>query len=169
MDPIVPSEHDFQAVAQLQTAIINYRSYPPTTLLVERSVQRALEAMEKAMGDEASGLTFSSSGTGFLVNGRPLALDEIQSRQIKGFLETLEALGLEGITFKRGGDPQEFALFIQLLSAPAAAPIAAHGSLHAEITSRLPHFQLTAKSAEHTEGPNETHDAPELGGVYALV
>jgi len=168
MDPIVPSEHDFQAVAQIQTAINNYRSYPPTTLLVERSVQRALEAMEKVMGNEASSLTLADSGSGLLVNGRPLALDETQAPQTKDFLETIGTFGLIGITFKRGIDLQEFALFIQLLSTSAAA-FTSQGSLPSETTSRLPNIQLVLKSEKQTEGPNKTEEASELSGVYALV
>lgn len=161
-------EADLWLVTRLQTAITHYRSYPATTLLVERSIDRAFDAFEKAIGDGET-LSITDSGDGLGVDHCPLVPEKDQRPDVEGFLETMTHLGIAEISLDRGIDVPEFGVLVEVLATSAGPLMTPDGRLLPDVADRLPHVRLTARNRSPEIEAQDMADPPEIRRVRALA
>ena len=102
-------------LSSLHAAMVNFHLYPPTSDIVEGSVQRALEELEQALAAWGS-ITFCELEGKLLIN--EFSLDERdQSRpNTIAFLKDLALWEVRSITFDRGLKDEELRVFLEVFS-----------------------------------------------------
>ena len=102
-------------LSSLHAAMVNFHLYPPTSEIVEGSVQRALEELQQALAAWGS-ITFCELEGKLLIN--ECSLDERdQSRaNTAAFLKDLALWEVRSITFNQGLKDDELRVFMEVFS-----------------------------------------------------
>jgi HEAT repeat protein len=109
------ADQSMSILSSLHAAMVNFHLYPPTSDIVEGSVQRAMEDMQQALAAWGS-ITFCELEGKLLIN--ELSLDERdQSRpNTVAFLKDLAMWEVRSITFERGLKDEELRVFLDVFS-----------------------------------------------------
>jgi len=99
----------------LNAAITNMRLYPPTSGIIQNSVDRMHKVMTETLASTGS-LEFAESEKKLLVAGEPLPEKEQQKPQINSFLTTMLDMGIRSLTFQEGITRGEIDGFLQVLA-----------------------------------------------------
>ncbi len=102
-------------LTSLHAAMVNFHLYPPTSDIVEGSVQRAREELDKALDTQGS-ITFCELEGKLLINEFSLD-DRDQARpNTVAFLKDLSMWEVRSITFDRGLQDEELRHFLDVFS-----------------------------------------------------
>ena len=102
-------------LTSLHAAMVNFHLYPPTSDIVEGSVQRAREELDKALDTQGS-ITFCELEGKLLINEFSLD-DRDQARpNTIAFLKDLSMWEVRSITFDRGLQDEELRHFLDVFS-----------------------------------------------------
>lgn len=104
----------------LNAAITNIRLYPPSSAIIQNSVDR----LEKSIGSALSvfsSLEFAESEKTLLIGGEPLPEKEQQKPQIRSFLSLMLDFNIRSITFFPGINRSEILQFLQIMGNPLNA------------------------------------------------
>ncbi len=114
-DGSILASQSISILSSLHAAMVNFHLYPPTSDIVEGSVQRALEELELALSAWGS-ITFCEL-EGKLLIGEFLLDERDQSRpNTIAFLRDLAMWEVRSITFQRGLEDEELRVFLEVFS-----------------------------------------------------
>lgn len=102
----------------LNAAITNMRLYPPTSAIIQNSVERMFKVMTETLA-KVGNLEYAESEKNLLLDGDSLPEKEQQRPQIKAFRTLMLDMGIRSLTFKKGITEKEITGFIQVLSKSA--------------------------------------------------
>lgn len=108
-------------------AITNMRLYPPTSAIIQRSVERLHKVLEDSFAIVSS-LEYAESEKNLLVFGEPLPEKEQQKPQVSTFLALMLDLGIRSITIEQGISAEELTGFLEIM-AKTPDDVAAAGGL----------------------------------------
>jgi len=109
------SEQSMTILSSLHAAMVNFHLYPPTSDIVEGSVQRALEELEKSLASRGS-ITFCELEGKLLINEFSLdERDQVRPNTI-AFLKDLALWEVRSITFDSGLKDEELRYFMEVFS-----------------------------------------------------
>jgi len=109
------AEQSMTVLSSLHAAMVNFHLYPPTSDIVEGSVQRALEELEKALESWGS-ITFCELEGKLLINEFSLdERDQVRPNTIS-FLKDLALWEVRSITFDSGLKEEELRFFMEVFS-----------------------------------------------------
>ena len=109
------AEQSMTILSTLHAAMVNFHLYPPTSDIVEGSVQRALDELDKALASLGS-ITFCELEGKLLIN--EVSLDERDQARPNtiAFLKDLALWEVRSITFERGMKEEELRVFMEVFS-----------------------------------------------------
>ncbi|MBN2025461.1 MAG: HEAT repeat domain-containing protein [Actinobacteria bacterium] len=109
------AEQSMTVLSTLHAAMVNFHLYPPTSDIVEGSVQRALEELEKTLTSWGT-ITFCELEGKLLINDFCLdERDQVRPNTIS-FLKDLALWEVRSITFDRGLTEEELRYFMEVFS-----------------------------------------------------
>lgn len=133
-----------EALVVLNAAIKNIRLYPPTSAMVQKSIERVLTSLEAIYKTEDT-LTVAESEKSLLIFGSALTEKEQQKPQVMAFTATLLDFGIKSLAFNKGVTLAEVETFLVTLSRKPEE-IASEGGLAAVLASaNLAHIVLDEK------------------------
>ncbi len=98
----------------LNASITNIRLYPPSSAIIQNSLERLEKALNEALAVSSS-LEFAESEKTLLINGEPLPEKEQQKPQIRSFLSLMLDSNIKSLTFFPGVTRPEISNFLQLM------------------------------------------------------
>ncbi len=107
-----------ELINHMNAAITNVRLYPPTSSLIETSINRLNSSLEALLEAETS-IIYAESEKKLLIQGEPFSEKEQKKPQIQSFLTMLLTLGIKSLTFEQGVTAAELNDFVQLLGKSA--------------------------------------------------
>lgn len=128
----------------MNTAIKNMRLYPPTSASIINSIEKLHQAFLDIFVTEAS-LVFAESEKALLICGDPLSKKDQEKQHVASFLEILLGFGIRSITFDKGLEKEELAVFLEILGKKPETVKADGGLPQIIIQKDLSHIQLDQK------------------------
>lgn len=128
----------------MNTAIKNMRLYPPTSASIINSIEKLHQAFLDIFFTEAS-LVFAESEKALLICGDPLSRKDQEKHHVAAFLEMLLGFGIRSITFDKGLEKEELAVFLEILGKKPEAVKADGGLPQIIIQKNISHIQLDQK------------------------
>ncbi len=109
------ADQSMTILSTLHAAMVNFHLYPPTSDIVEGSVQRALEELDRALASWGS-ITFCELEGKLLIN--EVSLDERDQARPNtiAFLKDLALWEVRSITFEQGMKEEELRFFMEVFS-----------------------------------------------------
>jgi HEAT repeat protein len=109
------AEQSMTILGSLHAAMVNFHLYPPTSDIVEGSVQRALEELQKALETWGT-ITFCELEGKLLINEYSLDERDQARPNTISFLKDLALWEVRSITFDRGLEDEELRFFMEVFS-----------------------------------------------------
>jgi HEAT repeat protein len=114
MTPLVLQDKSVDALVMMNTAIINLRLYPPTNVMVTRSIDRLYESLLNILEDVDS-VIFSESEKNLLIEGEALGPKHKGKAHVAIFLVLMMNWGIKSITFTKGLDKAELIPLLEII------------------------------------------------------
>ncbi len=133
-----------QAMVLLNAAVRNIRIYPPTSGIIDRSIDRLHEAL-RAILEGGEPLIFAESEKNLLVCGQPLSEKEQKKPQAVTFLGLLLDFGIKSLTFEQGLERAELQALLSILSRKPEEVEAGGGARKALEEAGVTHVSLDEK------------------------
>jgi len=96
-------------------ALTNIRLYPPTSAVVEKSIDNADSVLQEILAKETS-LIFADSGNYLVISGQLVGEKDRKITKVAAFFELMLNFGIKTLSFNRGLKKSELATFLTIFS-----------------------------------------------------
>ena len=137
-------EKAVEVMVVMNSAITNLRLYPPTSAMINNTIDRVYETLLAILKEEDS-LILAESERNILVCGQLLSQKDQEKPQVMAFLELLLNFGIKSIMFEKGLNKADLLTFLEILKGKPR-DVEKEGGLQEVITSKkLLHVLLDQK------------------------
>lgn len=106
------------AIIVLNAAFTNIRLYPPTSAMIEKSIDTAASIFQGIFEQEDS-LILAESERNLIVSGQRLDEKDSSRPQVAAFIQLMLKLGIKSITFERGMERPEILSLLEVVAKKA--------------------------------------------------